>query len=156
MVGGAEKDFQEARPILEKMGKTVVLQGPAGAGQHTKMVNQIVVAGTLAGAVEALIYADKAGLEPRTVLQSISSGAAASWQLSNMVPRMLDGNFEPGFFVKHYLKDLRIALESARALGADLPMLTLAEGLFEKMVDRGYAEKGTQALYLLYQNGISG
>ncbi len=154
MVGGSEEDFEEARPLLQTMGKTVVRQGPAGSGQYTKMVNQIVIAGTLAGSVEALIYAEKAGLDPRTVLESISSGAAASWQLSNMVPRMLDGNFEPGFFSKHYLKDLRIALESARAMGADLPMLTLAEGLFEKMVDRGYADKGTQALYLLYKNGI--
>lgn len=154
MVGGAEQDFEEARPLLAVLGRTVVRQGPAGAGQHAKMVNQIVVAGTLAGAVEALIYAEKAGLDPRTVLESISTGAAASWTLSNMVPRMLDGNFEPGFYVKHYLKDLRIALESARELGADLPMLSLAESLFAKMVDRGYAEKGTQALYLLYKNGI--
>lgn len=154
MAGGSEEDFEEARPLLAVMGKTVVRQGPAGSGQYTKMVNQIVIAGTLAGAVEALIYAEKAGLDPRTVLESISTGAAASWQLSNMVPRMLDGNFEPGFFAKHYLKDLRIALESARAMGADLPMLALAEGLFEKMVDRGYADKGTQALYLLYKNGI--
>ncbi len=154
MVGGAEPDFEEARPLLAVLGRTVVRQGPAGAGQHAKMVNQIVVAGTLAGAVEALIYAEKAGLDPRTVLESISTGAAASWTLSNMVPRMLDGNFEPGFYVKHYLKDLRIALESARELGADLPMLSLAESLFAKMVDRGYAEKGTQALYLLYKNGI--
>lgn len=154
MVGGSEQDFEEAKPLLAVMGKTVVRQGPAGSGQYTKMVNQIVIAGALAGAVEALIYAEKSGLDPRTVLESISSGAAASWQLSNMVPRMLDGNFEPGFYTKHYLKDLRIALESARALGADLPMLTLAESLFAKMVDRGYAEKGTQALYLLYKNGI--
>lgn len=154
MVGGSTEDFEEARPLLQALGKTVVRQGPAGAGQYTKMVNQIVIAGNLAGSVEALIYAEKAGLDPRTVLESISSGAAASWQLSNMVPRMLDGNFEPGFFSKHYLKDLRIALESSLALGADLPVLALAESFFEKMVDRGYADKGTQALYLLYKNGI--
>lgn len=154
MAGGSEPDFAEAKPLLEVMGKTVILQGPAGAGQHTKMVNQIAIAGTLAGVVEALVYAEKAGLDPRTVLQSISSGAAGSWQLSNMVPRMLDGNFEPGFFVKHYLKDLEIALESARAMGADLPLLALAEGMFRKMTEGGYAEKGTQALYLLYKNGL--
>ena len=154
MVGGAEEDFQDAKPLLGAMGKTVVRQGPAGSGQYAKMVNQIVVAGNLIGTVEALIYAEKAGLDPRTVLESISTGAAASWQLSNMAPRMLDGNFEPGFFSKHYLKDLGIALESARSLGADLPMLALAESLFEKMVNRGYADKGTQALYLLYKNGI--
>jgi len=110
MVGGSEPDFQEAKPLLEVMGKIVIRQGNAGAGQHTKMANQIAIAGTLAGTVEAVIYSEKAGLDPRTVLQSISSGAAGSWQLSNMAPRMLDGNFEPGFFVKHYLKDRQIAL----------------------------------------------
>jgi len=136
------------------MGKIVIRQGNAGAGQHTKMANQIAIAGTLAGTVEAVIYSEKAGLDPRTVLQSISSGAAGSWQLSNMAPRMLDGNFEPGFFVKHYLKDLQIALEAARAMGADLPMLELAEGFFAKMCDRGYSEKGTQALYLMYKDGL--
>lgn len=155
MVGGAEPDFEEAKPLLAVMGKTILRQGNAGAGQHTKMANQIALAGTLAGDVEAVIYAEKAGLDPRTVLQSIGGGAAGSWQLSNMVPRMLDGNFEPGFFVKHYLKDLRIALEAAHEMGADLPMLKLAEDLFSKMTDRGYAEKGTQALYLLYKNGLS-
>ena len=154
MVGGEEADFQEAKPLLETMGKTVLLQGAAGAGQHTKMANQIAIAGTLAGTVEALIYTEKAGLDPRKVLQSISSGAAGSWQLSNMAPRMLDGDFGPGFFVKHYLKDLRIALDAARAMGAKLPMLELAEGFFARMTDGGYAEKGTQALYLMYKNGL--
>ena len=156
MVGGSEPDFEEAKPLLSVMGKTVIRQGNAGAGQHTKMANQIALAGTLTGAVEAMIYAEKAGLDPRTVLQSIGGGAAGSWQLSNMAPRMLDGDFEPGFFVKHYLKDLRIALEAAREMGANLPMLGLAEDLFTKMSDRGFAEKGTQALYLLYKNGLQG
>ncbi len=154
MAGGSEEDFAEAKPILEVLGKTIIRQGNAGAGQHAKMANQIAIAGTLAGAVESVLYAEKAGLDPRTVLLSISSGAAGSWQLSNMVPRMLNGDFEPGFFVKHYLKDLRIALESAKALGADLPMLELAETFFARMTERGYADKGTQVLYLLYRNGL--
>jgi 3-hydroxyisobutyrate dehydrogenase len=151
MVGGGEKDFEAVKPILSIMGTTVILQGGPGAGQHTKMVNQIAIAGNLAGAVEAITYAKGAGLDPRTVLASIGSGSAGSWQLNNMVPRMLDGNFEPGFYAKHFLKDLRIALEAARAMKAELPLLALAEGLFTTMLEEGYGEKGTQALYLLYE-----
>jgi len=151
MAGGEAADFEAARPLLELMGKTVILQGPAGSGQHTKMANQIAIAGSLAGAVEAVTYAREAGLDPRQVLLSIANGSAGSWQLSNMVPRMLDGNFEPGFFVKHFLKDLRIALDSARSMRAKLPMLELAERLFSTLQDKGYGDKGTHALYLLYE-----
>jgi 3-hydroxyisobutyrate dehydrogenase len=151
MVGGAQADFETVKPLLELMGGTIVLQGGPGSGQHTKMANQIAIAGNLAGAVEAVTYAKSAGLDPRVVLQSIGSGSAGSWQLNNMVPRMLDGNFEPGFYVKHFLKDLRIALDSARGMKIDLPMLALAERLFETMQDEGFGEKGTQALYLLYE-----
>jgi 3-hydroxyisobutyrate dehydrogenase len=133
------------------MGATVILQGGPGAGQHAKMANQIAIAGNLAGAVEAISYAKSAGLDPRTVLASIGSGSAGSWQLNNMVPRMLDGNFEPGFYVKHFLKDLRIALDSARAMKVELPLLALAESLFATMQETGYGDKGTQALYLLYE-----
>jgi 3-hydroxyisobutyrate dehydrogenase len=115
------------------------------------MANQIAIAGSLAGAVEAISYAETAGLDPRLVLQSIGSGSAGSWQLSNMVPRMLDGDFEPGFYVKHFLKDLRIALDSARAMRLELPLLALAEGLFAELSSEGYGDKGTHALYLLYE-----
>jgi 3-hydroxyisobutyrate dehydrogenase len=151
MAGGERADFEEVLPLLERMGTMVVLQGGPGAGQHTKMANQIAIAGNLAGAVEAIMYAKAAGLDPRTVLQSIGSGSAGSWQLNNMVPRMLDGNFEPGFYVKHFLKDLRIAVDSARSMKLDLPLLGLAEQLFRSMEDEGYGAKGTQALYLLYE-----
>ncbi len=151
MVGGEIADFEAVKPLLEHMGGPVVLQGGAGSGQHTKMANQIAIAGNLAGAVEAVTYAKAAGLDPRTVLSSIGSGSAGSWQLNNMVPRMLDGNFEPGFYVKHFLKDLRIALDSARAMKLDLPLLALAERLFDSMRDEGFGDKGTQALYLLYE-----
>ncbi|MCX8013554.1 MAG: NAD(P)-dependent oxidoreductase, partial [Rectinema sp.] len=154
MVGGDEDVFQKVKPLLEVMGKTVIRQGGAGAGQHTKMANQIAVAGNLLGAVEAITYAERAGLDPRQVLLSIGGGAAASWQLSNNVPRMLDGNFDPGFYVKHFLKDLRIALDAARSMRIELPMLALAERLFVKMVDSGMSELGTQALYLLYSRGM--
>jgi len=151
MVGGAKADFEAVEGLFRLMGEVVVLQGGPGSGQHTKMANQIAIAGNLAGAVEAIIYAKGAGLDPRTVLQSIGSGSAGSWQLNNMVPRMLDGNFEPGFYVKHFLKDLRIALEAAREMKLDLPLLDLAERLFESMEEGGYGAKGTQALYLLYE-----
>jgi 3-hydroxyisobutyrate dehydrogenase len=151
MVGGESADFDTVKPLLELMGATIILQGGPGSGQHTKMANQIAIAGNLAGAVEAVTYAKSAGLDPRMVLQSIGSGSAGSWQLNNMVPRMLDGNFEPGFYVKHFLKDLRIALDSARAMKVDLPLLALAERLFESMQDEGFGDKGTQALYLLYE-----
>lgn len=154
MVGGDKAAFAELEPVFALLGKTVVLQGPPGAGQHTKMSNQIAIAGTLSASIEAIIYAEKAGLDPAVVLQSIGGGAAQSWQLQNMVPRMLDGNFEPGFYSKHFLKDLRIALEAARAMNLDLPVLRLAEDFFAKLCDKGYQDKGTQALYLLYKQGL--
>jgi 3-hydroxyisobutyrate dehydrogenase len=151
MVGGDERDFEAAKGLLAIMGSTVIRQGGPGAGQHTKMANQIAIAANLMGAVEAIEYAKGAGLDPRMVLQSIGSGSAGSWQLNNMVPRMLDGNFEPGFYAKHLLKDLRIALDSARAMKLDLPLLGLAEKLFAAMQDEGFGERGTQALCLLYE-----
>jgi 3-hydroxyisobutyrate dehydrogenase len=156
MVGGEEADFQEIRQLLEILGKTVVLQGPAGSGQHTKMANQIVIAGNLASAVEAITYAKAAGLDPVKVLASIGAGSAASWQLNTMVPRMLEGNFAPGFYVKHFLKDLRIALEAARSMALDLPLLGLAERLFTLLSEGGHGDLGTQALYLLYERGLAG
>ncbi len=154
MVGGEKADFDAVEPLLKLLGATIVLQGGPGSGQHTKMANQIAIAGSLAGAVEAIMYAKGAGLDPRTVLSSIGSGSAGSWQLNNMVPRMLDGDFEPGFYVKHFLKDLRIALDSAKAMKLDLPLLSLAEKLFESMQDEGFGDKGTHALYLLYDRRV--
>ncbi len=153
MVGGDQKDYDELVPFFECLGKTIVLQGAAGAGQHTKMANQIAIAGSLMGAVEAVIYAERNGLDPRRVLTSITGGSAGSWQLQNMVPRMLDGNFDPGFFIKHYLKDLKIALDVANAAKLKLPLLAQAESFFRKMNETGYAELGTHALYLFYKRG---
>jgi len=154
MVGGEPAAFARLEAVFALLGKTTVLQGPSGSGQHTKMSNQIAIAGTLAASIEAIIYAEKAGLNPSVVLQSIGGGAAQSWQLQNMVPRMLDGNFEPGFYSKHFLKDLRIALDAAKAMQLDLPVLTLAESFFTKLCDKGFQDKGTQALYLLYKQGL--
>ena len=154
MVGGDEAAFQASKPAFDCMGKTTILQGGPGAGQHTKMANQISIAGSLMGAIEATAYAAAAGLDPRKVLLSIGSGSAGSWQLNNMVPRVLDGNFAPGFYAKHFLKDLRIALEAARAMKADLPLLELAERLFTKVSSEGMGDLGTQALYKLYESGL--
>ena len=154
MVGGDEAAFLEAKPIFDRMGKMAILQGGPGAGQHTKMANQISIAGCLMGAIEATTYASAAGLDPRKVLLSIGSGSAGSWQLNNMVPRMLDGNFAPGFYAKHFLKDLRIALDAARAMKANLPLLELAERLFAKVSSEGMGDLGTQALYKLYESGL--
>ena len=150
MCGGTEAAFQAARPILDLVGKTVVLQGPAGAGQHTKMVNQLLIAGTMLGMAEALSYAKKAGLNPETVLQSVGGGAAASWSLTNLAPRILKSDFAPGFFIEHFLKDLRIALDEARASGLDLPCATAAERTYRALAEAGYARAGTQAIVHAY------
>jgi 3-hydroxyisobutyrate dehydrogenase len=155
MVGGDEATFQKVKSLLETMGKTVILQGCPGAGQHTKMANQIAVAGNRLGTVEAITYAKHAGLNPDHVLLSIANGAAQSWQLSNNAPRMLRRDFDPGFYIKHFLKDLRIALEAAHVMHVELPMLALAEQLFAKMVSEGMGELGTQAIYLLYERGLA-
>lgn len=155
MAGGDQAAFERARPILALMGKTIILQGAAGAGQHTKSANQICVAANLMGTVEAFRYAAAAGLDPRRVLESIGGGSAGSWQLSSNGPRMLDGNFAPGFYVKHFLKDLRIALDSAKAMKLNLPLLALAESLFEKVSASGLDEEGTQVLYRWYEAGLA-
>lgn len=147
MVGGDEADCEAVLPILETMGRNIVRQGAAGAGQYTKMCNQIAIATNMIGVCEALVYAKKAGLDPETVLQSIASGAAGSWSLSNLAPRIIAGDFEPGFFVKHFIKDMNIALESAAEMGLDMPGLALARKLYGELADAGYGEKGTQALY---------
>ena len=154
MVGGDQAAFAAVKPFFDVVGKTALLQGGPGAGQYTKMSNQISVAGALLGATEALIYAGKAGLDPQHVLESISGGAAQSAQLVGMGPRMLAGDFEPGFYAKHFLKDLRIALNSAKAMGIKLPLLALAESLFDTVSAKGFGDKGTQILYRMYKDGL--
>lgn len=147
MVGGEQEDYEAVLPILKLMGTNIVLQGTAGAGQHTKMCNQIAIATNMIGVCEALAYAKHAGLNPEQVLKSIESGAAGSWSLSNLGPRMIAGNFEPGFYVKHFIKDMGIALESAKEMGMDTPGLALAVSLYRQLSELGYDEKGTQVLY---------
>ncbi|MCM3788718.1 NAD(P)-dependent oxidoreductase [Domibacillus indicus] len=149
MAGGDQADFDAVKPVLEAMGQNIILQGPAGAGQHTKMCNQIAIASNMMGVAEAIVYAEKAGLDPEQVLGSIGSGAAGSWSLANLAPRMIKGDFEPGFYIKHFIKDMNIAIESAEAMGMNTPGLTLAKSLYDKLSEQGHDDKGTQAIYLL-------
>ncbi len=150
MVGGSSEAFEAVRPIFEILGSNVVHQGPAGSGQHTKMCNQIAIASNMIGVTEAISYAKKAGLDPDRVLRSISSGSAGSWSLSNLVPRMVEGDFEPGFYIKHFIKDMKIALDEAERMGMDVPGLSLSKSLYEGLAEAGEENSGTQALYKHY------
>jgi 3-hydroxyisobutyrate dehydrogenase len=151
MVGGEKEAFTEVLPLLEKLGTNIVYQGKAGAGQHTKMANQIVIASNMIGVTEAIIYAEKAGLDPNTVLKSISTGAAGSWSLSNLVPRMLKGDFEPGFYIKHFIKDMNIALEEAQQMGMETPGLALSKSMYASLAESGEENSGTQAIYKFWK-----
>lgn len=146
MVGGDADAFERVRPLLEVLGRTIVHQGGPGAGQHTKMVNQTLVASTLVGVCEALVYARQAGLDVERVLESVSSGAAGSWALSNLAPRALAGDFAPGFFVDHFVKDMGIALGEARAMQVSMPALALVEQLCVALQASGHGRDGTQSL----------
>jgi 3-hydroxyisobutyrate dehydrogenase len=148
MVGGDDEPVRRVRPLLETMGKTIVRQGGPGAGQHTKMVNQILIATGMIGVCEALLYGYKAGLDLERVLESVASGAAGSWSLSNYGPRMLSGDFAPGFVVEHFVKDMGIALAEAKRMNLSLPGLGLAQQLYVALQAQGSARKGTHSLVL--------
>ena len=148
MIGGDATTVERIRPLFELLGKTIVHQGSPGAGQHAKMVNQILIATGMIGVCEALLYAYRAGLDLETVLTSVGGGAAGSWSLSNYAPRMLKGDFAPGFFVEHFIKDMEIALAEARRLDLALPGLALAHELYLGLRAQGGGRKGTQALIL--------
>jgi 3-hydroxyisobutyrate dehydrogenase len=150
MVGGNHQAFLHVQSLLHVMGSNVVLQGAPGAGQHTKMANQVAIAGSMLATVESLAYARAAGLDPHLVLKSIGAGSAASWSLENLAPRILDDNFGPGFYVKHFIKDMRIALAEAEAMEIELPGLTTAKRLYDLLEIAGGSDLGTQALWLLY------
>ena len=149
MVGGDPTDFTTVRPLLELMGKNIRHQGPTGSGQHTKMVNQIAIAAGMVAMCEALAYAERAGLDPHSVIENIGQGAAGSWSLNNLAPRIIKQDFSPGFYVKHFIKDMGIALESAQAMGLTTPGLKLAAELYQQLAAQGYENEGTQALYKL-------
>jgi len=148
MIGGDANTVTALEPIWKTMGSKFVYQGEAGAGQHTKMVNQVLIATTMIGVCEALLYGYKAGLDLEKVLESVASGAAGSWSLSNYGPRIMAGNFEPGFFVEHFIKDMGIALAEARRMKIALPGLALAEQLYQAVAAQGFAKKGTHSLML--------
>ena len=147
MVGGEEADCKACLPLLEAMGKQIVYEGPAGAGQHTKMANQIAIAGTIAGVCEALAYAERAGLDPDRLLASISKGAAGSWQMENLMPKMVRSDYAPGFFLKHFIKDMKIAL----AQPGTLPVLERVCAMYGDLEAEGMGDLGTQALIRYYR-----
>lgn len=148
MAGGDKNIFEYIRPLFNIMGKNIIYQGNAGSGQHTKMCNQIVIASAMIGVCESLLYSFKSGLNPETMLKSISGGAAACWTLDNLAPRILNKNFEPGFFVDHFIKDMGIILEEAKKMNLVLPGLALVHQLYIAVKAKGYGKKGTQALFL--------
>lgn len=148
MIGGDRDAVEALHPCWEAMGKTIIHQGGPGAGQHTKMVNQTLIASNMIGVCEALLYAYKAGLDLSTVLQSVAPGAAGSWSLSNLGPRIIANNFDPGFYVEHFIKDMRIALAEANRMGLSLPGLALAQQLYVALQAQGHGRDGTHALQL--------
>jgi 3-hydroxyisobutyrate dehydrogenase len=156
MIGGEKADVDLVMPLLKKMGKKVVHQGPSGCGQHTKMVNQILIATNMIGVCEGLLYARKAGLDPMTVIDSVGAGAAGSFSVNVLGPRMIQRDFDPGFFVEHFIKDLGIALDEAARMELSLPGLALARQLYEAVRAQGHAKLGTQALLLALEtlNGM--
>ena len=148
MAGGDAGALERVRPLLEAMGKTIVHEGGPGTGQHTKMCNQIVIAGTMIGVCESLLYGMRAGLDLNTMLQSIRGGAAGCWTLDNLAPRVLAGNFDPGFMVEHFIKDMGIALDEAARMKIALPGLSLVRQLYVAAAAQGHGRAGTHALYL--------
>ena len=148
MVGGRTEDVEAVRPLLALMGRTIVHQGPPGSGQHCKLVNQVLVAASTISMAEGLTYARRAGLDPAKTLESVSGGAAGSWTLQNLAPRVLRGDLEPGFQVAHLLKDLRIVCLEAERMELDLPLLQLAKRLYQELADAGHGRRGTHAMVL--------
>jgi 3-hydroxyisobutyrate dehydrogenase len=151
MVGGAADVLARVEPMLRCLGTNIVLQGGPGSGQHTKLCNQIVIASTMMGVCEGLAYAHSAGLDPQTVLSAIGGGAAGGFQLNNLGPRIAKGDFAPGFFIEHFIKDMRIAHEEAAHMGRELPGLDLVRSLYQKLAEQGFTRNGTQALFKLYE-----
>ena len=156
MVGGDAAAFAQARPLLEKMGRIIVHHGGPGAGQLCKLSNQIAIASVMMSWCEALAFGQAAGLDPARVLESIGGGAAGSTAMTVLAPRALKGDFAPGFYVKHFLKDLRLALEAAGTMKLDLPGTRQAKQLYDEVARRGWEDAGTQALFRLYAEGRTG
>jgi 3-hydroxyisobutyrate dehydrogenase len=152
MTGGEKKTYDQVLPLFQLMGKNIALMGGPGAGHDTKMVNQIHIASTMVGLVESLLYAHKAGLKMEEVIGLIEKGAAGSWSLSNYGPRIARGNFDPGFFVKHFVKDMGIALKEARRMNLSLPGLAMAQQFYIAAMAQGMENLGTHSLYKVFEN----
>jgi 3-hydroxyisobutyrate dehydrogenase len=148
MAGGDKEAFETVFPLFQLMGQTISHMGGPGAGQHTKMCNQILVAGTMIGVCESLLYAEKSGLDQQSVIDIIGKGAASCWSINNLGPRIVRGDFDPGFFVEHFIKDMGIALQEAAAIGYSLPGLALVQQLYLAVKAQGQGRSGTQALML--------
>jgi 3-hydroxyisobutyrate dehydrogenase len=152
MIGGEDRDVARATPLFELLGKNIVHQGGPGAGQHTKMCNQIVIAGTMIGVCESLVYGARAGLDLTRMLSSIKTGAAGCWTLDNLAPRVVNRNFDPGFLVEHFVKDMGIALEEAGRMTLPLPGLALVHQLYVAVQAQGHGRMGTHALVLALEH----
>jgi 3-hydroxyisobutyrate dehydrogenase-like beta-hydroxyacid dehydrogenase len=153
MVGGDREVFETCHPILEAMGNNIIYEGPAGFGQHTKMANQIAIAGAISGVCEALAYGQRFGLDLQTMLDSISAGAAGSWQMSNMAPRMLKDDYAAGFYIKHFIKDMTIAVEEAEGVNLNLGILKDVLKMYKDLADnKDLGDLGTQALIKYYED----
>jgi 3-hydroxyisobutyrate dehydrogenase len=157
MVGGDRAAYEQVLPLFQKLGETIALMGGPGSGQHTKMVNQVLIAGNMIGVVEGLLYAHKAGLDPSAVIDVVGKGAAGSWSINNLGRRIVKGDFNPGFFIKHFVKDMGIALEEARRMKLALPGLALVHQFYVSAQAIGLEDLGTQGLYrvLARMNGIT-
>lgn len=151
MVGGDEEAFRDIKPVLELFGKNIAYMGGAGKGQHTKMSNQILIASTMIGVVESLLYAAKAGMDMNEVIEVIGKGAASSWSINNLGTRIAEADFDPGFFIKHFVKDMRIALDEARRMNLSMPGLALAEQFYTAAMAMGHENLGTQGLYKVFE-----
>ncbi|MBC8349820.1 MAG: NAD(P)-dependent oxidoreductase [Verrucomicrobia bacterium] len=152
MVGGEEEAFRQTKPLLEVMGENISWFGPAGSGQRVKMSNQILIATTMIGTVESILYAVRSGLEPNAVIDLIGSGAAGCWSINNLGRRIVKADYDPGFFIKHFVKDMTIALQDAERLGLKLPGLALAKKFYDQAVESGQENEGTQALYKVFES----
>lgn len=151
MAGGNKESFEMALPLFKALGTTIIYEGKAGSGQHTKMANQIAIAGAIAGVCEAIRYGDLAGLDRRLMLNSIKNGAAGSWQMSNNGENILSNNFDPGFFIKHFIKDMKIASSEAEVRGEKLEALETVLKMYEALENDGLGDMGTQALIKYYE-----
>ncbi|KTR58702.1 oxidoreductase [Exiguobacterium indicum] len=149
LVGGEEAAFAQAKPLFEAMGKSISLFGGPGKGQSAKLANQIAIAGSMIGTAEMLLFVTRSGIDPTQFIETIKSGSAGSWSLENLIPRVIAENYSPGFFVKHFIKDMRLALERGAEMGIATPGLALVKDLYEELAEMDHADSGTQALYLL-------